>query len=387
MGALRKAAVVAVLGGVMVALPGIALADAAHGKPANGPGNGPANGPANGPGHGPGNGPGPGPGNGPGHGKRVLDLQAHRGGAALMSENTIPAFANALELGVSTLELDIAITEDGKAVVSHDRQIDGRKCKDTAPAFKGDPEYPYAGKFIKDLTVKQIKTMDCGQTLEVWPGQKPATGAHMALLTEVFDLVKAYKAKDVMMNIETKYEVGTTETQPREMFVQEAAKEIREAGMLKQVTIQSFDWGALMRMHQVEPRLPLVALTNPVYDGIPGLEIWLGGINLADFGGDPLKAIKSFGASAFSPLPGTPEGGEVGDADYKPYVTKALVDEAHQLGIKVIPWTVEEKSTMNAMIDAGVDGIITDYPDRLREVMADRGLELPKSYHLKNHGH
>ncbi|WP_311931803.1 hypothetical protein [Microbispora sp. H11081] len=64
--------------------------------------------------------------------------------------------------------------------------------------------------------------------------------------------------------------------------------------------------------------LPLVALTNPVYDGVPGLEIWLGGIDLADFGGDPLKAIKSFGASAFSPLPGTREGGEVGDADYSP---------------------------------------------------------------------
>ncbi|MEU8175302.1 glycerophosphodiester phosphodiesterase family protein [Microbispora hainanensis] len=364
MGALRRAATVAVLGGVMVALPRIASADAAHNKPVHSK-----------------------PAHGNGHGKRVLDLQAHRGGAALMSENTIPAFANALELGVSTLEIDIAITEDGKAVVSHDRQIDGRKCKDTAPAFKGDPEFPYAGKFIKDLTVKQIKTMDCGQTLADWPGQKPATGAHMALLTEVFDLVKAYKAKDVMMNIETKYEVGTTETQPREMFVQEAAKEIREAGMLKQVTIQSFDWGALMRMHRVEPRLPLVALTNPMYDGVPGLEIWLGGINLADFGGDPLKAIKSFGASAFSPLPGTPEGAEVGDADYKPYVTKALVDEAHRLGIKVIPWTVEEKPTMNAMIDAGVDGIITDYPDRLREVMADRGFELPKSYHLKHHGH
>ncbi|GAB3129547.1 glycerophosphodiester phosphodiesterase family protein [Microbispora hainanensis] len=100
MGALRRAATVAVLGGVMAALPGIASADAAHGKPAhnNGHGN---------------------PVRGNGHGKRVLDLQAHRGGAAPMSENTIPAFVNALELGVSTLELDIAITQDGKAVVSH----------------------------------------------------------------------------------------------------------------------------------------------------------------------------------------------------------------------------------------------------------------------------
>jgi glycerophosphoryl diester phosphodiesterase len=362
-----KVAAVAALGGVVVALPGTASADADHGT-------------SKGADHGHGK-----PG-GDDHSKRSLDLQAHRGGAGLVSESTLPAFANALELGVTTLELDIAITKDGRAVVSHDRKIDGRKCVDTAPVTAGDPRFPYAGKFVKDLTVKQIKTMDCGQTLPEFPGQRAATGARMALLTEVFDLVKAYHADDVKMNIETKYEVGTTETAPREQFVQVAAKEIRKAGMLDQVTIQSFDWGALMRMHQVEPRLPLVALSNPDYLGVPAADIWLGGLDLDDFDGDPLKAVKSFGASAFSPLPGSPEGSTVSDPNHKPYVTKQLVDEAHKLGIKVIPWTVEDKPTMNAMIDAGVDGIITDYPDRLREVMADRGYKLPKGYHRK-HGH
>jgi glycerophosphoryl diester phosphodiesterase len=370
MRAWRKVAAVAALGGAMAALPGMASADSDHGRPGDGHHDQPGGG------H---------------HGqpKHDFDLQAHRGGAALVAESTLPAFANALELGVSTLELDIAITKDGKAVVSHDRKIDGRKCRDTGPVSAGDPAFPYVGKFIKDLTVRQIRTMDCGsQTLPEFPGQRPAPKARMTLLSEVFDLVKDYHANDVMMNIETKFEAGApTETAPREQFVQVAAEEIRKAGMLKQVTIQSFDWGALMRMHQVEPRLPLVALSNPVYDGVPGMEPWLGGIDLDDFGGDPLKAIKSFGASAFSPLPGTPEGAMVTDPGYKPYVTKKLVDEAHRLGIKVIPWTVEDKPTMNAMIDAGVDGIITDYPDRLREVMADRGFELPKSYHLKNHGH
>ncbi|MEV0825015.1 glycerophosphodiester phosphodiesterase [Nonomuraea rubra] len=114
--------------------------------------------------------------------------------------------------------------------------------------------------------------------------------------------------------------------------------------------------------------------------------MWLGGLDLEDIGGDPLKTIKSFGASAFSPLPGTPEGGTVNDPGYKPYVTKELVAEAHRLGIKVIPWTADDEPTMNAMIDAGVDGIITDYPDRLRKVMGERGFKLPKAYRLKDHG-
>jgi glycerophosphoryl diester phosphodiesterase len=82
--------------------------------------------------------------------KRDFDLQAHRGGLGLVVENTLPAFANALELGVSTLELDVQITEDGHAVVTHDRRVSGSKCLDTAPAFEGDPEYPYVGKYVKN---------------------------------------------------------------------------------------------------------------------------------------------------------------------------------------------------------------------------------------------
>ena len=83
---------------------------------------------------------------------RTFDLQAHRGGLGLRVENTLASFANALELGVSTLELDVQITEDGKAVVTHDRKITGTKCADTGPVHAGDPEYPYVGKYIKDLT-------------------------------------------------------------------------------------------------------------------------------------------------------------------------------------------------------------------------------------------
>ncbi|WP_242893332.1 glycerophosphodiester phosphodiesterase [Actinomadura litoris] len=389
---MRRTALAVGLTALTLGTAGPALAGEEHGRPGHGrPGHGHPGQGHPGQGH-PGQGhPGqghPGQGHpGQGHHRGAFDLQAHRGGIGLVVESTLPAFANALELGVSTLELDVQITEDGQAVVTHDRRVNPAKCQDTGPAAPGDPEYPYAGKYVNTLTLKQVRTLDCGsRTLPDFPGQKAAPGARMPLLREVFGLVHRYRASGVKLNVETKVEAGApSETAPREQFVRVTAREVRRAGLLRQVTIQSFDWGALMRMRRVEPRLPLVALTN--YDflqtGQPGKSPWLGGIDIDDFGGDPLRAVRSFGASAFSPVHGFPQNGKVTDPGYRPYVTKAMVAEAHRLGLKVVPWTVDDAPTMNKLIDDGVDGLITDYPDRLRTVMAARGLRLPRAYHAR----
>ena len=318
-------------------------------------------------------------------GPKTFDLQAHRGGMGLNVESSVASFSHALEMGVNTLELDVQITEDDQAVVTHDRKISSRTCSDTAPLFPGDPEYPYVGKYIKDLTLAQIRTMDCGSvTKSEYPEQQASPGSKMMLLSEVFDLVKDYNAKKVWMNIETKVEAGAPwETAPREDFVQIVAKEIRDAGMLDRVSIQSFDWGALMRMKEVEPSLPIVALTNGpqfLQPGQPGASPWLGGIDIDDFGGDLVAAAKSFGADAISPVQGFPQGGKVADENFTLYVTEEMVDAAHEAGMKVIPWTVNDKATMDQLINYGVDGIITDYPDRLREVMKEHKFKMPKSY-------
>jgi len=319
-------------------------------------------------------------------GQRAFDLQAHRGGLGLRPESTLSAFANALRLGVSTLELDVQITEDGQAVVTHDRRVDGRKCLDTAPVRVDDPEFPYVGKYVNTLSLAQVRTLDCGtKTLAEFPRQQASPGARMPLLGEVFDLVKRYRADRVALNVETKVEAGAPqETAPREQFVQVVARQVRAAGFLRRVTIQSFDWGSLIRMRQVEPRLPLVALTNISFlqTGQPGASPWLGGLDIDDFGGDPIAAIASFGATTFSPVHGTPQNGTVGDADYQPYVTRSLVRRAHRAGIKVVPWTVDDPATMHKLINDGVDGLITDYPDRLRDVLAARGFRLPPAYSI-----
>jgi glycerophosphoryl diester phosphodiesterase len=318
---------------------------------------------------------------------RAFDLQAHRGGIGLTVENTIASFSRALDVGVSTLELDVQITKDGHAVVTHDRDPVEKKCADTGPAFPGDPQYPYVpGKtYIKDLTLAQVRTLDCGsKTQPEFPRQQTAAGSQMPLLSEVFDLVRSRHANGVRLNVETKVEAGAPDqTAPREQFVQVVAREVRKAHVVRQVTIQSFDWGALMRMREVEPRLPIIALTNGqqfLQAGQPGRSPWLGGLDIDDFGGSLVTAAASFGADAISPVHGDPQNGKVTDPGYRPYTTPQLVREAHDAGMEVIPWTVDDEATMQSLIEAGVDGLITDYPDVARDVMARNGFALPKPY-------
>jgi glycerophosphoryl diester phosphodiesterase len=316
--------------------------------------------------------------------KTHFDLQAHRGGLGLTTESTLVGFAKAIELGVTTLELDTQVTEDSKVIVTHDRRVSSVKCQDTAPVVAGDPEFPYVGDFINTLTLAQVKTINCGyQALPDFPNQEVVSGP-MIELRELFELVKSYKAKKLVLNIETKVEAGAPqETAPRALFVRRVWEEIRDAGMSDQVTIQSFDWGALMAMHTLAPDLPLIALTNRDFlqVGQPGASPWLGGIDVDDFGGDFVAAAASIdGVTALSPVQGFPQNGVISDPGFVPYPDRKMIDDAHRRGLEVIPWTIDDPETMDYFIDLGVDGIITDYPDRLRAVMADNGMRLPKPY-------
>jgi glycerophosphoryl diester phosphodiesterase len=245
--------------------------------------------------------------------------------------------------------------------------------------------YPYVGKYIKDLTLAEIKTMDCGyQQLPGFPEQEQVKGFRMVELKDVLDLVKDYHANQVKLNIETKVEAGAPEqTAPREQFVRRVYEEIHASGIERQVTIQSFDWGALREMHRLAPTWPLVALTN--YDflqvGKPGASPWLGGLDADDYDGDVVKAAAAIpGVTAVSPNYGFPQNGKVGDPGFRFYPDKAMVSEAHARGLKVIPWTCDDPATVRALMDLGVDGIITNYPNHVRQIMAERGMRLPHAY-------
>lgn len=271
-------------------------------------------------------------------------------------------------------------------MVTHDRQVSAVKCRDTGPVSPGDPQYPYTGKYVKDLTLAQIKTLDCGyQQFPGYPQQEVVKGFRMVELKDVFALVKRYRADGVKLNIETKVEAGAPDqTAPRELFVRRVFEEIRRSGRERQVTVQSFDWGALRLMHQLAPKWPLVALTN--FDflqvGQPGASPWLGGLDADDFDGDFVRTADAVpGVKAVSPVYGLPQNGKLGDPGFKFYVSKKMVRQAHRRGLKVIPWTTNDPATVEALMDMGIDGIITDYPNRVREIMAERGLRLPRAYH------
>jgi glycerophosphoryl diester phosphodiesterase len=295
---------------------------------------------------------------------RDFDLQAHAGGRAQATGESLRAFAKSLELGVSTLELDINITKDRQPLVWHDPIIDPQQCDDTGPAFAGDPSYPYVGKLIHELTLAQIRMLDCGKPNSQFPGAEVVRGNKIAILPEVFALADSYRA-DVRYNIETKVAADrpAISADPQE-FVDVVLAAVRAAGKVDRVEIQSFDWRTLPLVHQAEPSIPLVALWS-ADTWIPDSP-WLAGVNPAVIG-DPVIGATLVGANILSPA-------------YL-LVDKALVGRAHALGLGVIPWTVDDANEMRALIADGVDGIITNYPALLRAVLAELGMPLPPAYH------
>lgn len=292
-----------------------------------------------------------------------FDLQSHRGGRGETTEESLRAFAKSLELGVSTLELDIVISADGQPMVWHDPVIQADKCADTAPAFSGDPQFPYVGKLVVDLTAAQLRTLDCGLLLPGFPHAEVVRGNKIATLPEVFALVDSYGA-DVRFNIETKVEADKPENsaQPQQ-FVDVILAAVRAAGKMDKVEIQSFDWRTLPMVRHAEPSIPLVALWDDT-TSVPGSP-WLAGVDPAVVG-DPIAGAQQVGADILSPA-------------YK-LVDAAFVERAHAAGVTVIPWTVNDADVMRAQIAAGVDGLITDYPTLLRQVMSELGMPLPPAY-------
>ncbi|MDK1358752.1 alkaline phosphatase [Arthrobacter sp. zg-Y1219] len=302
--------------------------------------------------------------------KTRFDLQSHRGGRGEYTEESLTAFARSLELGVSTLELDTHLTEDGKVIVWHDDLIMPEKCRDTAPARPVDPEFPYVGDRVALLDLAQIKTLDCGfQQLPGYPDQEVVEGNRIAELRDVYALADAYDARKIRFNVETKVEDGLEGGPGMEALARAVVAEVEASGRERRTTIQSFDWAALNVVADIAPDLKLVALAHnavALQVGQPGAAPQLGGMDIDDYNGSPALAAAAAGYDVLSPIATS--------------VTAQLIQEAHDAGLPVIPWTVNTTDAMNALMDLGVDGLITDYPTLLRSVMEERGLKLPRVY-------
>jgi len=300
-----------------------------------------------------------------------FDLQGHRGARGLAPENTLAAFETALRIGVTTLELDLAMTKDGVLAVSHDRRLN--------PDHTRGPDGQFLareGPAIRSLAFAEVQHYDVGRLkpgtdyARGFPEQRPVDGARIPALTELFDLVKRVGADHVRFNIETKITpTSGAETPDPDAFAAAFAKAVRDAGLTARVSIQSFDWRTLKAMQRIAPDIERVCLTaealtfDTIRRGEPGPSPWLAGLDIDEQAGSVPRLVEAAGCATWSPLYRNAKPDEIAAA-------KAL-------GLKIIPWTVNERADMERLIALGVDGIITDYPDRLRAVMAENNMPLP----------
>ena len=295
----------------------------------------------------------------------AFDLQGHRGAWGLSPRNTLETFAIALQIGVSTLELDIGVTQDGHVVVSHDRHVSPRLYRDTRPAILDDPLYPYAGRHIVDLTLAQLKTLENRRrTKRGRHAGDPSCSPSIPTLSEVLELSQLLGAESVRYNIEAKVDPRyPSQSLEPACFVDRLAE--ATSGLTSSCTISAFDWRILRLAIRAMPGYDLAALVSSSTLRAGGANPWTAGIDLRrrPFKGDVAAAALSIGANVLC-------------VNWR-CLTDALITSAHRLGLRVVAWTVNRTSTMERLIDCGVDGIVTDFPDRLRRVMAGRGMALP----------
>lgn len=298
----------------------------------------------------------------------AFDLQGHRGARGLLPENTLPAFERALALGVTTLELDIAITRDGVLVIHHDTTLNPDTTRDASGEWLAQ-----RGPALHSLTWAQLQAYDVGRLKpgsdygRRYPAQQSMDGTRIPRLADLFDLVKRSGNDKVRFAIETKLTPDRPEETPEpEPFAQAVVEEIRKAGMARRSSILSFDWRTLQVVQRIAPEIPTVYLSaqqrwldNIAADRSEGSR-WTAGLQFREHGSVP-RMIRAAGGAYWSVY--------FGDLDAE------KVKEARSLGLKVLVWTVNDPAIMTRVIDYGVDGLITDRPDLASEVLQQRGIK------------
>lgn len=267
----------------------------------------------------------------------TLDVQGHRGARGHLPENTLPAFALAIEMGVTTLELDVGVTRDGVVVVHHDRRLN----PDVARGPDGQwVQWPTPT--MHSLSFAELQRYDVGRIrpgseyAARFPHQQPVDGTRIPRLADLFSLAAK---TPVRFNIEIKVvPTHPDETLAPEPFARAVIAEVRKSGLEKRSTIQSFDWRAVRVVEREAPEIATAYLTEAKDSDV--------------------AKVRAAGAKTWSP-------------DYRA-LTKAMLDEAHAGGLRVVVWTVNDPRDIARMIGWGVDGIISDYPDRVFQEMKQR---------------
>ncbi len=269
-----------------------------------------------------------------------------------------------MELGVHALELDVALTADRRLVLTHDLTVSAVTSADRRPVHAGDPLYPYVGKPINSLTLAQLRTLDVGVRLPRHPDdpfaltQVPMPETRMPTLGAVLGLVNAYEAEGVRLHVELKSDPTRPElSADPELFTELVVEELDRHGRLGNAAILSFDWRIITHAAALAPGTRRFALIE-----LDTLH-WNAGVDTG-IDADVPAAARAAGATTLSPE--------------HVMVDETLMARAADAGLDVAVWTVNDPALAGRMLDLGVAGIVTDYPDRMREVWRERGLALPE---------
>jgi glycerophosphoryl diester phosphodiesterase len=297
-----------------------------------------------------------------------FELQGHRGARGLVPESTLPSFERAIECGVDTLELDLHFSADGELIVWHDPEIDARHCRvdprATAPLPPDPATSPGATLRIRALTARQLAKYRCDRNPDpaAHPAQRPTAGRvsgddfHVVTLGELFDFVDFYsrshrvpeayrlRARRVRYNVETKRSIldpliiddGFDRSAPASpgAFERVLISLIRARALEGRVTVQSFDARSLRVVAELSPSVERGWLTSQR---------------------EALSTVLFARAQVWSPSASL--------------VTPEVVAAAHDAGLRVVAWTVNDPAQFCALVRVGVDGVITDRPDLLAEAL------------------
>lgn len=309
----------------------------------------------------------------------VFDLEAHRGGRDVRPENTLYSYAYAIELGATSIECDMQLTKDGQIVMSHNPILNSDITRDENGNYIENNKYDIRLMTVDELKKFNVGVMDpnCGEYYDLHGKTQFTYDAKIPTLEELMQLIQSYGDKNIVLNIETKSypdpaSAGYKNNADPKKFVEVFNNIVKKYDMEDRVVLQSFDWQTLIEMKKLNPNISTSALwqEQPSWgrdsESLRRYEKkkspWLGGLDIKDYQGNPVKAAHAIGADIISP--------------YYTEISKQDVDEAHSLGMKVVPWTVNNEKDMNMLLDMGVDGIISDKPWLLKQVLEKRNIKL-----------
>lgn len=305
--------------------------------------------------------------------KKPLNI-AHRGGAGLRPENTLAAFAHALDLGVDGFELDVHVARDGTVVVFHDDAIKPDIARNAEGMWLDEP-----GPLIKDTPYPDLQSYDIGRLKAGtkysarYPMQVAQDGERIPRLADVIWLMRRAGGNEKLwIELKSNFEDRSKTVAP-EVMAEAVIRVLKREKFLEHSILVGFDWPALIAAKKIAPKVecwfttlpqtwfgngPVPAEHGPppkaALDALRTMEAnnapWTGGFDRPKYG-SVIKAAKAAGADGWFP--------------YFADINRATMSEARELGLKVGAWTVNETDDLARLVDLGVDGLCTDYPDRL----------------------